>query len=130
MLESGEYATIREIADAEKINESYVGRVLRLTLLVPDIVEAILAGRQPPKCSWTIFCSDFRSIGDPNARSSVPTAIAHLSDTPAFTIADVGRTIWQIGIEPTSFFRRLLPGGHRLGRGLERCLGGILVVSY
>ena len=46
MLESGEYATIREIAGAEKINESYVGRVLRLTLLAPDIVEAILDGRQ------------------------------------------------------------------------------------
>jgi hypothetical protein len=47
MLESGEYATIREIATAEKINETYVGRVLRLTLLAPDIVEAILSGRQP-----------------------------------------------------------------------------------
>ena len=47
MLESGEYATIREIATAEKINESYVGRVLRLTLLAPDIVEAILGGGQP-----------------------------------------------------------------------------------
>ena len=40
-------ATIAEIAAAEKINESYVGRVLRLTLLAPDIVEAILGGRQP-----------------------------------------------------------------------------------
>ena len=47
MLESGEYATIREIAASEKINESYVGRILRLTLLVPDTVEAILDGRQP-----------------------------------------------------------------------------------
>lgn len=47
MLESGEYATIREIANAEKINETYVGRVLRLTLLAPDIVEAVLNGRQP-----------------------------------------------------------------------------------
>lgn len=47
MLEDGEYATIREIAEAEKINETYVGRVLRLTLLAPDIVEAIMAGRQP-----------------------------------------------------------------------------------
>jgi hypothetical protein len=46
MLESGTYATIAEIAAAEKINESYVGRVLRLTLLAPDIVEAILGGRQ------------------------------------------------------------------------------------
>ncbi len=47
MLESGEYATIREIASAERINETYVSRVLRLTLLAPDIVEAILNGRQP-----------------------------------------------------------------------------------
>jgi hypothetical protein len=47
MLESGMHATIAEIAAAEKINESYVGRVLQLTLLAPDIVEAILGGQQP-----------------------------------------------------------------------------------
>jgi hypothetical protein len=47
MLESGQYATIREIASAEKINETYVGRVLRLTLLAPNIVDAILNGQQP-----------------------------------------------------------------------------------
>jgi hypothetical protein len=41
------YATIAEIAAVESINESYVGRVLRLTLLAPDGIEAILAGRQP-----------------------------------------------------------------------------------
>ena len=47
MRHAGErHATIAEIAAAEKINESYVGRVLRLTLLTPDIVEAILSGRQ------------------------------------------------------------------------------------
>jgi hypothetical protein len=49
MLESGIHATIAEIAVAEKINESYVGRVLRLNLLAPDIVEAIMSGRQPAK---------------------------------------------------------------------------------
>jgi hypothetical protein len=37
MLESGKYATIAEIAALERINESYVGRVLRLTLLAPDV---------------------------------------------------------------------------------------------
>ena len=47
MLESGECATIREIASAERINETYVGRVLRLTLLAPEIIEAIVQGRQP-----------------------------------------------------------------------------------
>jgi hypothetical protein len=47
MLETGKYSTVRELANAEKINESYVSRVLRLTLLSPTIVEAILEGRQP-----------------------------------------------------------------------------------
>lgn len=46
MLESGRFGTINELAAAEKINSSYVSRVLRLTLLAPDIVEAILDGRQ------------------------------------------------------------------------------------
>jgi hypothetical protein len=47
MLESGAYATVRDLAKAEAINESYLGRVLRLTLLAPKIVETILEGRQP-----------------------------------------------------------------------------------
>ena len=46
MLESGEFATVQDLADAEKINPSYVARILRLTLLAPDLVEAILDGRQ------------------------------------------------------------------------------------
>jgi hypothetical protein len=47
MLEAGVFATINELAAAEKINPSYVSRVLRLTLLAPEMVEAILDGRQP-----------------------------------------------------------------------------------
>ena len=47
VLESGAFATIQELAAAEKINPSYVSRMLRLTLLAPDMVEAILDGRQP-----------------------------------------------------------------------------------
>jgi hypothetical protein len=47
MLETGRFSTLAELAAAEKINSSYVSRVLRLTLLAPDIVEAILDGRQP-----------------------------------------------------------------------------------
>ncbi len=45
MLETGKYATIKEIAKAERINPSYVSRVLRLTLLAPATLEAILDGR-------------------------------------------------------------------------------------
>jgi hypothetical protein len=50
MLETGRYSTIQEIAKAEKINLSYVSRVLRLTLLVPTLVESIVAGsaQHPP----------------------------------------------------------------------------------
>ena len=47
LLETGHFATIQEIAEAENINPSYVSRVLRVTLLAPEIVEAILAGNQP-----------------------------------------------------------------------------------
>ncbi|MBU8537399.1 hypothetical protein [Falsiroseomonas tokyonensis] len=43
--ETGRYGTIDELAAAEKINSSYVSRQLRLTLLAPDIVEAVLDGR-------------------------------------------------------------------------------------
>ena len=47
MLETGRFASLTELEAAEKINASYVSRVLRLTLLPPAIVEAILQGTQP-----------------------------------------------------------------------------------
>ena len=46
LLESGKYVSSAELAKAEKVNDSYLSRILRLTLLAPDIIEAILAGRQ------------------------------------------------------------------------------------
>lgn len=46
MIESGDYPSITELAKAEKINQSYACRLLRLTLLAPAIVEAILDGTQ------------------------------------------------------------------------------------
>jgi hypothetical protein len=48
LLETGVYGTIEELAAAEKINASYVSRVLRLTLLAPATVEAIVDGQHPP----------------------------------------------------------------------------------
>jgi hypothetical protein len=47
MIESGKYVSSAELAMAEKVNDSYLSRILRLTLLAPDITEAILTGRQP-----------------------------------------------------------------------------------
>jgi hypothetical protein len=49
MLESGEFATIAELAEREGIAPSYMTRVLRMTLLAPDIVKAILDGKQGPE---------------------------------------------------------------------------------
>ena len=46
MLESGEYASSAELAMAEKVNDSYLSRILRLTLIAPDVIEAILSGSQ------------------------------------------------------------------------------------
>ena len=49
MLEANLFASVRELARAEKINESYLCRVLRLTLLSPTLTEAILNGQQQPE---------------------------------------------------------------------------------
>ena len=47
MMENGTYGCIEDIARAERINGSFVSRVIRLALLAPDIVELVLTGRQP-----------------------------------------------------------------------------------
>jgi len=71
MLESGEFATIAELAEREGIASSYMTRVLRLTLLAPDIVEAILGGKQgsevtlarvlkPFPIAWELQVQSFR----------------------------------------------------------------------
>ena len=45
LLDIGVYTSLTEIAEVERIGKSYVSRILRLALLAPDIVEAILMGR-------------------------------------------------------------------------------------
>jgi hypothetical protein len=70
LLESGVYGTIEELVAAEKINSSYVSRVLRLTLLAPDIVEAILDGRQPTEMTLAMLMEPF-----PNAWSEQATTL-------------------------------------------------------
>jgi hypothetical protein len=47
LLDEGLYASISEMAAAEKIERGYLGTLMRLTLLAPDLVEGILDGRQP-----------------------------------------------------------------------------------
>ena len=59
MLESGEYATIAELAERESIAPSYMTRVLRLTLLAPEIVEAMLNGKQAPEVTLARVLEQF-----------------------------------------------------------------------
>ena len=59
MLDSGEFAAIGELAEREGIAVSYLTRVLRLTLLAPDLVEAILDGTQGPQVTLTRVLEPF-----------------------------------------------------------------------
>jgi hypothetical protein len=45
LLDSGIYTSVTEISEAEHIGKSYISRILRLALLAPDIIGAILTGR-------------------------------------------------------------------------------------
>jgi hypothetical protein len=62
MLETGRYATVREIAKAEKINPSYVSRMLRLTFLAPATVEAAVDGRLPPEVTFAVLTEPFAPL--------------------------------------------------------------------
>jgi hypothetical protein len=55
MLDEGRYATICEMAEAERIERGYLGGLLRLTLLASDIVSTILDGRQPERIGLPVL---------------------------------------------------------------------------
>lgn len=59
LLEKSHYANLTELAQAENINRSYVSRILRLTLLAPEVVEAILDGRQGPEMTMDRLLEPF-----------------------------------------------------------------------
>lgn len=78
MLESGEFASISELAEREGIAFTYMARVLRLSLLAPDVVEAILNGKQGPELTlarvlepfplnWTVQMDELQ------AKTAAPT---------------------------------------------------------
>jgi hypothetical protein len=68
MLEDGHFSSIAELATAEKINSTYLSRILKLTLLAPDIVEAILDGRQPPSMTLKVAMEPFSAEWDEQRR--------------------------------------------------------------
>jgi hypothetical protein len=64
MLEEGRYASIRELAKADGVDRSYVGRVLNLTLLAPALVGAIIDGRHPAHLTLPDLLSPFPAEWD------------------------------------------------------------------
>ena len=68
MLESGEFATITELAEREGIASSYMTRVLRLTLLAPETVEAILDGTQGPEVTLAGVLKDVPAVWERTER--------------------------------------------------------------
>ena len=62
ILDGGDYATVAELAAAERMNSSYLSRVLRLTLLAPAIVDAMLDGRQPAGMTLARLLEPFPAV--------------------------------------------------------------------
>ena len=59
MLDDGRYGSVSELAVAEKLDRSYLSRILMFTLLAPDIVEAIMDGRQPAELGVHVLRDGF-----------------------------------------------------------------------
>ena len=82
LLENGSCSTIKELAAAEKINASYLCRVLRLTLLAPDVVEAILDGRQGSEVTLPVLMEGVAVEWVPPSHAARVAAIAALRPLP------------------------------------------------
>jgi hypothetical protein len=74
MLEEGRYASIRELATAENAERTVVARLVTLSLLAPDIVEAVLDGHEPAALTLAFF-----RHGLPHAWEAQRAALAGLS---------------------------------------------------
>ncbi len=59
MLDVSKYRSIGEMAAAEKLDRGYLGRLLQLTLLAPDLIQAIMDGREPAGVTLTILMEPF-----------------------------------------------------------------------
>ena len=51
-LESGELATVNDLANAEKITDRFVSRTMRLAYLSPEVLERLVVGLEPPTAAW------------------------------------------------------------------------------
>ena len=98
MLESGEFSTIAELAEHEGITAPYLTRTMRLSNLSPDLVEAILDGRQPRHFTlealrqplpeeWT---EQKRALGEPATAQDLRQIRGFTSATGHVTVKEKG----------------------------------------
>jgi hypothetical protein len=90
LLEEGRYGSIRELAKAEGVDRNYVGRLLNLTLLAPEVVEAVLEGRS----SQALGLNELLERGEAawaSQRSRVTTSASqHRRCSPEHPVQSIG----------------------------------------
>jgi hypothetical protein len=84
MLDDGVYATIEELAKARRLRKSYVSQVLRLTLLAPDLIEAIVDGRGRPELQLDDLLDAF------------PLEWSRQFDTMAKPVSRIRNSVWTV----------------------------------
>ena len=98
MLDEGAYASVSDIGDAENISKSYVSRILRLALLAPDIVEAIVAGRAGSGAdAGAVWSGRCRRAGRTSANSAVRRRRRPCRDEGVGGPADAEAAVLQSG---------------------------------
>jgi len=68
LLDNGTYPTVRALAKAVKQDTAYVARTIRLTLLAPEIIEAVMAGRCPPDLTLKRLTREFPVVWEDQRR--------------------------------------------------------------
>jgi hypothetical protein len=82
MLDEGVYRTLEDLARVKGVHATYVSRILRLTLLAPEIVEAILDGRQEPDVTlarMSMSATTRASMTEQNPANEAPFGIGGVS---------------------------------------------------
>lgn len=99
MLDSGEFATIAELAEREGIAAPYLTRTMRLSYLSPDLVEAILDGRQPRHLTLEVlrqplpedWTEQKRALGEPATAQDLRQIRGFTSATGHVTVKEKGQ---------------------------------------
>jgi hypothetical protein len=99
MLDSGEFATIAELAEREGIAAPYLTRTMRLSHLSPDLVEAILDGRQPRLLTLEVlrqplpedWTEQKRVLGEPATAQDLRQIRGFTSATGHVTVKEKGQ---------------------------------------